>query len=161
MASVLSLTGYGCIGLWYDLCIITVVRNADIKKISSIGACTLVVVLYPKFRSPEWRPVRALMFSAMGLSAVVPVLHGLKMYGRKQLELQMGLSWVVSQGILYILGAAIYAVRQQSRKIPSIHKLIRKQARIPERWKPGVFDIWGNSHQVSFSAYGPSDTRHE
>jgi adiponectin receptor len=22
------------------------------------------------------------------------------------------------------------------------------QARIPERWRPGAFDIWGNSHQL-------------
>ena len=53
------------------------------------------------------------MFVALGLSAVVPVLHGLKIYGYMQLEQRMGLSWVVSQGVLYILGAAIYAVRQQ------------------------------------------------
>lgn len=22
------------------------------------------------------------------------------------------------------------------------------QARIPERWRPGAFDIWGSSHQI-------------
>ena len=50
------------------------------------------------------------MFVAMGISAVVPVLHGLQMYGFKQLEQQIGLSWLVSQGVLYVSGAAIYAV---------------------------------------------------
>jgi len=50
------------------------------------------------------------MFAAMGLSAVIPVVHGLQLYGSAQLEKQMGLSWVVTQGVLYILGAAIYAV---------------------------------------------------
>jgi adiponectin receptor len=50
------------------------------------------------------------MFVAMGLSAVVPVVHGLRMYGYRQLEDQIGLSWLVLQGVLYILGAAIYAV---------------------------------------------------
>jgi adiponectin receptor len=80
------------------------------SMITTIGAGTLVVVLYPKFRTPEWRPVRAAMFVLMGLSAVVPVVHGLQMFGYEQLERQMGLSWLVGQGVLYIAGAAIYAV---------------------------------------------------
>lgn len=70
------------------------------------------------------------MFVAMGLSAIFPVIHGVQRYGTAQLERQMGLSWVVTQAALYILGAAIYA------------------ARVPERWRPGAFDIVGNSHQI-------------
>ena len=50
------------------------------------------------------------MFVLMGLSAVFPVLHGLKLYGYNQLNKQIGLSWLVGQGLLYILGAIIYAV---------------------------------------------------
>lgn len=50
------------------------------------------------------------MFVAMGLSAVFPVLHGCSMFGVAQLEKQIGLSWLVTQGLLYILGAMIYAV---------------------------------------------------
>lgn len=82
----------------------------DHEQITTIGAATLAVVLLPKFRTQEWRPVRALMFVAMGLSAVVPVMHGIKLYGVAQLERQIGLSWVVGQGVLYITGAALYAV---------------------------------------------------
>ncbi|KAK1055237.1 hypothetical protein LTR74_015834 [Friedmanniomyces endolithicus] len=89
--------------------------DAELRKlywsmITTIAAGTLAVVMLPQFRSPEWRPFRAFMFVAMGLSAVIPVVHGLQLYGPAQLERQMGLSWVVTQGILYILGAAIYAV---------------------------------------------------
>ena len=50
------------------------------------------------------------MFVAMGLSAVFPVLHGLKMYGFQQMNKQIGLLWVILQGMLYITGAATYAV---------------------------------------------------
>jgi adiponectin receptor len=50
------------------------------------------------------------MFVAMGTSAIVPVLHGIYLFGFPQLERQMGVSWLVLQGILYISGAAIYAV---------------------------------------------------
>ena len=70
------------------------------------------------------------MFVAMGLSAVFPVLHGLKLHGWQRLDDGIGLRWVVGQGALYVAGAAIYA------------------ARVPERWRPGAFDVWGNSHQV-------------
>jgi adiponectin receptor len=70
------------------------------------------------------------MFVLMGLSGVAPVLHGLKLYGMEQLRKTIGLDFVVLQGALYILGAAIYA------------------ARFPERLKPGSFDIWGSSHQI-------------
>ena len=50
------------------------------------------------------------MFVALGLSAVFPVLHGLKLYGFQQMCRQMGLLWVVLQGALYIIGAGLYAV---------------------------------------------------
>jgi len=50
------------------------------------------------------------MFVAMGLSAVIPVLHGVRKYGAAQMGKQIGLSWLVGQGMLYIAGAAIYAV---------------------------------------------------
>lgn len=50
------------------------------------------------------------MFIMMGLSAIVPVLHGLKLYGLEQMQRQIGLSWLVLQGALYITGAVIYAV---------------------------------------------------
>lgn len=70
------------------------------------------------------------MFVLMGLSAVFPVLHGIKLYGAEHLRKSVGLDWVVFQGILYIAGAGLYA------------------ARIPEKWAPGRFDIWGSSHQI-------------
>jgi adiponectin receptor len=50
------------------------------------------------------------MFVAMGLSAIFPVLHGLRLYGVTQMREQIGLSWLVLQAGLYILGAGIYAV---------------------------------------------------
>ena len=50
------------------------------------------------------------MFVALGLSAIFPVLHGLKLYGFQRMCQQMGLLWVVLQGALYIIGAGLYAV---------------------------------------------------
>lgn len=50
------------------------------------------------------------MFVALGLSAVFPILHGLKMYGFAEMQDRIGLFWLVLQGFLYILGAGLYAV---------------------------------------------------
>jgi len=91
--------------------------------------CTIVSV-FERFRTPAWRPYRAGMFVAMGLSGVVPVLHGMELYGIAKMRESIGLTWLVLQGFLYILGAALYA------------------ARWPERSSPGTFDIWGSSHQL-------------
>lgn len=49
------------------------------------------------------------MFIVMGLSAIFPVVHGLKLYGIRSMDDRMGLSWVVLQGVLYIFGAGLYA----------------------------------------------------
>lgn len=59
------------------------------------------------------------MFVMMGLSAVFPVIHGLHRYGAEQMESQIGLSWLVSQGALYILGAVIYAVSFCGQSMPT------------------------------------------
>ena len=51
-----------------------------------------------------------MMFVALGMSGVVPILHGLRIYGYAGLESRASVSWVVLQGALYIFGAVLYAV---------------------------------------------------
>ncbi|KAH7077561.1 hemolysin-III related-domain-containing protein [Paraphoma chrysanthemicola] len=98
--------------------------------ITTLAACTAVVSTHSSFRTPALRPFRALMFVFLGLSAVVPMFHGISVYGLEHMRYAASLDWVVSQGALYIVGAAIYA------------------ARVPEKWSPGRYDIWGSSHQI-------------
>ena len=50
------------------------------------------------------------MFVLLGLSAVFPVLHGVELYGIAAMRDRIGLTWLVLQGFLYILGAGLYAV---------------------------------------------------
>lgn len=54
------------------------------------------------------------MFVGMGLCAIFPVFHGVQVYGLAQMRNQIGLFWLVLQGVLYIVGAGIYAVSQLS-----------------------------------------------
>ncbi|KAI5788455.1 hemolysin-III related-domain-containing protein [Geopyxis carbonaria] len=106
-------------------------RNIYWGMITVLSLLCAAVTVNPKFRTPKWRPFRAGMFVALGGSAVVPVLHGVVgLYGAVALDQRMGLRWVVAQGLLYVVGAAIYA------------------ARVPERWAPGRFDLVGASHQI-------------
>jgi len=79
------------------------------RQISLLGLGCLVVSWFDHFRTPEWRPYRALMFVGLGVSGVVPVIHGMRLYGLEHMNQRMGLSWVLLQGFLYILGAFIYA----------------------------------------------------
>jgi len=59
------------------------------------------------------------MFVAMGLSAIVPIVHGMIIYGIERLDRQIGLYWMLLEGALYVTGAGLYAVRLSL----SIHSL--------------------------------------
>lgn len=95
-----------------------------------MGIGCIAVTMLPAFRTPAWRPYRAAMFAGMGLCAVFPVLHGLQRYGLEIMQRQIGLRWLVLQGVLYIFGASLYACR------------------FPESRNPGKYDIFGSSHQI-------------
>lgn len=75
--------------------------------------------------------MRAFIFILLGLSAVVPVMHGLWLANDWYFVTQiLGAKYVMYSGATYIGGALIYV------------------AHIPERWSPYTFDILGASHQI-------------
>ena len=98
--------------------------------LSSLGFVTFCFTVLDRFRTPQWRPYRAAMFIALGLSAVFPVFEALLTHGRSSAEKNMSLTHVTVQGAFYIIGAVIYACR------------------IPEKHFPGTFDVIGSSHQI-------------
>ena len=89
-----------------------------------------MATLHPKFRTPAIRPYRAVMYAGLGLSAVVFIIHGLVLHGWQVQRMRMGLDWMMAMGALNLTGAVAYAVR------------------VPEKWYPKRFDIFGNSHQI-------------
>ncbi|CCD25493.1 PAQR-type receptor NDAI_0F01740 [Naumovozyma dairenensis CBS 421] len=93
------------------------------------GACA-TVSLKDHFRSREWRPYRAGLFVAFGLSAILPILAGTFYYGIEETFIRIQLKWIILEGFFYIFGAFLYGVR------------------FPEKYVPGSFDIWGHSHQI-------------
>ncbi|KAI1143389.1 HlyIII-domain-containing protein [Hypoxylon sp. FL0543] len=116
--------------LYYGLFCLPKLMTIYLYGIFVLGLGCGIVSWVEQFRTPRWRPYRAAMFVGLGVSGVVPVCHGLSIYGYRSLEERMGLNWVLFQGFLYIFGAFLYAVRW------------------PERSFPRKFDLWGSSHQL-------------
>ncbi|KAG6021333.1 hypothetical protein E4U41_002523 [Claviceps citrina] len=116
--------------LYYGFFCRPVLMSRYLYLICALGAGCGIVSWVERFRTPKWRPYRAGMFIGLGLSGVVPVIHGLSIYGYAGLDDRMSISFVFAQGAMYIFGAVLYAIRW------------------PERRFPGSFDIWGSSHQI-------------
>ncbi|KAH9855334.1 HlyIII-domain-containing protein [Lenzites betulinus] len=88
------------------------------------------IVLNPEYRKPSHRGARTKVFILLGLSGIIPTLHGLVTHGFYTLCYEMGFGWLLVSGMMYIVGALLYANR------------------IPERLSPGTFDYFFASHQI-------------
>uniref|UniRef100_A0A7N0T5G7 Heptahelical transmembrane protein 4-like n=2 Tax=Kalanchoe fedtschenkoi TaxID=63787 RepID=A0A7N0T5G7_KALFE len=100
-----------------------------LATITALGLATILFSLLPVFQKPEFRPVRASLFFGMGLSGAAPVAHKLILF-RHRPEALVTTGYELLMGALYGVGALIYATR------------------VPERWRPGKFDLAGHSHQL-------------
>uniref|UniRef100_A0A1I8G9P3 Adiponectin receptor protein n=1 Tax=Macrostomum lignano TaxID=282301 RepID=A0A1I8G9P3_9PLAT len=101
-----------------------------LSLISVLGTTAIVVSMFDKFAAPQYRPLRAGVFIALGLSGVIPALHYVILEGFYSAIYHASMGWLVLMALLYITGAVIYAVR------------------FPERLFPGKFDLWFQSHQI-------------
>jgi adiponectin receptor len=93
-------------------------------QIVFLGTGCLVVSWFEHFRTPAWRPYRALMFVGLGVSGIVPILHSLSFYGYRELDRRMGLSWVILQGGFYIFGAFLYVVSFSALRHSVIDRIV-------------------------------------
>ncbi|KAL1563437.1 heptahelical transmembrane protein ADIPOR1-like [Salvia divinorum] len=97
--------------------------------ISVMGLCTIAALLSPSLSTPRYRPLRALLFVSMGLFGLFPALHALVINWRDP-HRDLILAYESTMAASYLLGTLFYV------------------ARIPERWRPGLFDLAGHSHQI-------------
>ncbi|KAL1310398.1 hypothetical protein HN51_053028 [Arachis hypogaea] len=97
--------------------------------ITVMGIATIIFSLLPFFQKSEFRKYRATLFFLMGFSGIAPIMHKVIIH-KHQPEALQTTSYEILMGVLYGLGALVYATR------------------IPERWMPGKFDIAGHSHQI-------------
>ncbi|ODV58145.1 hemolysin III family protein [Ascoidea rubescens DSM 1968] len=95
-----------------------------------LGAICSISSLHSSFSSVKWRPYRATMFVLFGLSGLFPVVSSFVKIGYAETWNRAQLNYIFLEAFLYIFGAFLYA------------------ARIPERFWPGKFDLYGHSHQL-------------
>ncbi|XP_020594727.1 heptahelical transmembrane protein ADIPOR2-like, partial [Phalaenopsis equestris] len=104
-------------------------RLIYLSSITTLGSLAIITLLFPVFSSPGFRPFRAALFLAMGFSGLIPAAHALAInweHGAAHISIVLELTMAAA----YAVGAVVYV------------------SRVPERWRPGLFDIAGHSHQI-------------
>lgn len=87
------------------------------SQVSVLAGLCFVVTFHPKFRTPSFRPYRAVMYAALGLSALVFVSHGVGLHGWTEQNRRMSLNWMILMASLNLTGAAFYAARVGWRRV--------------------------------------------
>lgn len=97
--------------------------------ISIMGIMTVGVLFAPALQKGKYRTFRAMLFMLMGVSGLIPAVHGLLANWNEPLRSKVVLQEIGMAGC-YCIGTMIYVIR------------------VPERWKPGFFDLCGHSHNI-------------
>ncbi|XP_042486502.1 heptahelical transmembrane protein 1-like [Macadamia integrifolia] len=97
--------------------------------ITLMGIFTVVTLLSPALSASTFRPFRALLFSSMVLFGIFPAAHAM-VVNWDQPNRFIALCYELAMVLSYGIGTLFYVTR------------------IPERWKPGMFDMAGHSHQI-------------
>lgn len=114
--------GFYCGRLWYFGVFYTVC-------IDSICLVAFIFSLLPTFDKPEYRNIRAVLFVLVGLSSGLPGLHA-ALFRDPFITPPMSIHLWALGGAVYVSGAFIYAFR------------------FPEKFFPGKFCNFGNSHNI-------------
>ncbi|CAM0871709.1 unnamed protein product [Alopecurus aequalis] len=104
-------------------------RNLYLGAITVFGVAAVAVSMLSVFEAPELRWARAALFACMATSGLVPIVHKLLLFGARP-EAVLTTTYEVAMGAFYLAGLVVYG------------------ARVPERWMPGRFDLFGHSHQL-------------
>lgn len=97
--------------------------------ITAMGIFTIVTLLSPALSSGKFRAFRALLFCSMGFFGFVPAIHA-AIVNWNNPKRDITLAYESAMALFYLTGTMFYVTR------------------IPERWKPGWFDLAGHSHQI-------------
>ncbi|PVH67396.1 hemolysin-III family protein [Cadophora sp. DSE1049] len=96
--------------------------------IAVFGTLTIFMTMHPKLQGTKYRIFRASIFVAIGLLGIVPLVHGLNVFGISRMVRKAFPYTLVKAGCL-LSGTLFYATR------------------FPESRYPGKFDLWG-SHAI-------------
>lgn len=79
--------------------------------VSVLAAGCVYATLHPAFRRPKYRPYRAGMYAGLGLSFIIPIVHGITKFGWKTQYWRMSLDWMAVMTTFNLTGGALYALR--------------------------------------------------
>ncbi|KAL8158742.1 hypothetical protein V2J09_000279 [Rumex salicifolius] len=100
-----------------------------LSGITLFGLLTIAALLTPTLSSGKCRAPRALLFCSMALLGLIPAVHACVVnWGNPKRSIT--LVYEVAMALSYLTGTAFYV------------------SRVPERFKPGWFDLAGHSHQI-------------
>ncbi|KAF2218861.1 hemolysin-III related-domain-containing protein [Elsinoe ampelina] len=94
----------------------------------SLSVLAITVLLTPRLQGPKHRTLRLVCFCLMGVSGFVPMIDSLAHYGWDHSK-RYSIVYYLIEMLLEVVGAVLYGCR------------------LPERFAPGRFDMWGHSHQ--------------
>ncbi|XP_057769074.1 heptahelical transmembrane protein 1-like [Salvia miltiorrhiza] len=97
--------------------------------ITILGACTIITLLTPALSSGKCRSFRVLLFVSMALFGIIPAIHAAVVYWTDP-HRNVILAYEGVMALSYLTGTVFYL------------------SRVPERWRPGWFDLAGQSHQI-------------
>ncbi|KAL8149750.1 heptahelical transmembrane protein 1-like isoform X1 [Apium graveolens] len=97
--------------------------------ITVMGIFTVITLLSPIFSTGKFRAFRASLFVGMGLFGIIPAIHAMLMNWHEPSR-NIILGYELAMALSYLIGTVFYVTR------------------IPERWRPGWFDLAGQSHQI-------------
>lgn len=97
--------------------------------ITAMGVFTIATMLSPTLSTSKYRAFRAMLFCSMGLFGIVPAIHACFVNWTNPRR-NITLAYESAMALSYLTGTLFYVTR------------------IPERWKPGWFDLAGHSHQI-------------
>jgi len=78
----------------------------------------------------KMRTLRGSIFSALALTAMLPISHGVGKLGWSRACAEIGAQYYLCEILVLVLGVSCFV------------------GRFPERLSAGSFDIWGHSHQI-------------
>ncbi|CAO2841598.1 unnamed protein product [Amaranthus hypochondriacus] len=115
--------------IYYTFYCRPIVSLLYLTSITILGVLAIITLLAPALSSARFRTFRASLFLSMGLSGLIPAVHAAALnWGHPEVLIALG--YEVLMGISYAIGVWFYV------------------SRVPERWKPGAFDLAGHSHQI-------------
>lgn len=104
-------------------------RCLYLSSISVLGIFAIITLLSPTLGSARFRTFRASLFLSMGFSGLIPAVHAVVLHWGSP-HIFLALSYELAMAVMYASGTGFYV------------------SRVPEKWKPGKFDIAGQSHQI-------------